>query len=239
MQGVLIELLDTRGQGPTGASTNSAGAFSLRIPRDGSFMIRASHLGYQTFQSDPLDLRTRDLVDIRLQLSVEPIDLDPIVVRVDRDSHLAEFERRRLRSGTGHFITRDEIERRPISRPSELLIGIPGVNLQAQSDLQGIPQDRYIVTLRGTLLPCTAHVFIDGIEVRQTSNSTADDLLNADWLGGVEVYGTAATAPAAYQRPGCGSVLFWTRARESGSRWRWIKGFAAAGFVALALILTR
>jgi hypothetical protein len=239
MEGVLVELSDPRGQEPVVTSTNATGDFSLRIPRDGSFVIRATHLGYQTFQSETIELGTRDIVDIALQLSVEPIDLQPILVRVDRDSHLAEFERRRLRYGQGHFITRQEIERRPISRPSELLIGAPGLSLSPQRDEQGIPQDRYIVTLPGTLEPCNAHIFIDGIEVTQTARSTVDDLLNADWLGGVEVYRTVLATPSEYQRAGCGSVLFWTQARESGRGWGWLKGAAVAGFVVLALILTR
>jgi hypothetical protein len=237
--GVLIELVDIRGQQPVETATNAAGDFNLRIPRDGSFVVRASHLGYLTFESDTIEFGIRDSVEIALRLSVEPVDLQPILVRVDRDSNLAEFERRRLRYGTGHFITREEIERRPISRPSELLIGIPGVNLEAQRDEQGIPQDRYVVTLRGALGPCQAHVFIDGIEVQQRSRSTADDVLNADWLGAVEVYSTAAAAPSEYHREGCGSVLFWTQARESGGRWGWIKGVAVAGFVVLGLIFTR
>jgi hypothetical protein len=239
MEGVLVQLIDVRGQGPVETTTTATGEFSLRIPRDGSFVIRASQLGYLTFESDTLEFGTRDIADIGLQLSVEPVDLEPILVRVDRDSNLAEFERRRLTYGQGSFITRQEIERRPISRPSELLIGYPGVSLSPLRDEQGIPQDRYIVTLPGTLGPCSAHVFVDGLKVTQTTRSTVDDLLNADWLGGVEVYRSVLAAPSEYQRAGCGSVLFWTRARESGSPWGWLKGAAVAGFAALAFILTR
>jgi hypothetical protein len=238
MEGVLVQLIDVRRQEGVQVTTSATGDFSLRIPRDGSFVIRASHLGYQTSRSDTLEIGVRDIVDVRMQLSVEPVDLDPIVVTVDRDSHLAEFERRRLRYGTGHFITREEIEHRPISRPSELLIGIPGVNLIPLTD-GFVPQDRYTVMLRGTLRPCRAYVFVDGREITQTGWQTADDVLNADWLGGVEIYSTEVAAPAEYQRPRCGSVLFWTRARESGGPWRWLKGAAAAGFVVMALILTR
>jgi hypothetical protein len=87
---------------------------------------------------------------------------------------------------------------------------------------------------------CTAHLFINGSEVTQLGIRTVDDLLVADWIGGVEVYPSAALAPVEYRRADpCGVVLFWTRDAEPGTSWSWIKVAAAAAFAGFAFILTR
>jgi hypothetical protein len=239
ISGAQIDLIDDRGGRAAQTTTDTAGFFELRAPGSGSYRLRASMIGYETVSSDVLDLRFREIVEMTVRLSIEPIALTPVVVRIrPDDSRLAEFEERRANNAGGYFITRQDIERRPVATTSELLIGAPGVTLVPQT-FAGIPQDRYIITLRGGVGPCTAHVFINGAEVSQSSGSTVDDLLNPEWLGGVEVYPTAAATPVEYRRADCGAVLFWMRDPEGGNRWRWIKVVAAAGFIGLAALITR
>jgi len=239
--GVQIDLIDDRGRGIVQTTTDTAGFFELRAPRSGVYSVRAALIGYQTLTSEPLEAGPREILELSLQLSVRPVSLTPVVVRVrpDRGSRLAEFEQRRTRHEAGHFITRPDIERRPVATASELLVGIPGVNLTPQVNYI-VPTDRYIISLRGSLGACQAHVFINGAEVSQGPTSTVDDLLIPEWLAGVEVYPTAASTPVEYRRPsGCGAVLFWTREPERGGTWRWTRLVAAAGFLGAAIMLTR
>jgi hypothetical protein len=235
---VQIDLIDDGGRVAARATTDDEGFFAIRPRLSGTYRLRAGLIGYQTFTTEPLALASEDLVELALQLSIEPVDLTPVIVRTTPDrGRLAEYDRRRTERVSGYFITREEIERRPIATASELLIVVPGVTL-APLSLHGIRQDRYTIMVRGTMGPCMATVFINGMLVSQSGMRTVDDLLISDWIEGIEVYPTAVAAPLEYRR-GCGVVLFWTRNPEPGTNWRWIKVAAAAVFVAGAALLTR
>lgn len=239
---VHVRLIDAMGRETGRATTDASGIFQLRAPGDGRYRVQASLIGYDTAASDTLVIGRHETVELLIRLSVDPVPLMPIVVTTRHDgSRLAEFERRRELRLTGHFITRREIERRPIATAAELLIGVPGVTLTPVSDGSGVPTDRYIIGFRGrTTHHCTGHLFVNGSEVTQLGSRTVDDLLVADWIGGVEVYPSAALAPVEYRRAdSCGVVLFWTRDAEPGTSWSWIKVAAAAAFAGFALVLTR
>jgi hypothetical protein len=239
---VHVRLTDAMGRETGRATTDASGIFRLRAPGDGRYRVHASLIGYDTAASDTLAIGRHETVELLIRLSVDPVPLMPIVVTTRHDgSRLAEFERRRELRLTGHFITRREIERQPVATAAELLIGVPGVTLTPVPDGSGVPTDRYIIGFRGrTTNHCTAHLFINGSEVTQLGIRTVDDLLVADWIGGVEVYPSAALAPVEYRRADpCGVVLFWTRDAEPGTSWSWIKVAAAAAFAGFAFILTR
>jgi hypothetical protein len=239
---VHVRLIDDTGRETGRTTSDASGIFQLRAPGDGRYRVQASLIGYETAASDALAIGRHETVELLIRLSVDPVQLTPIVVTTRHDgSRLAEFERRRELRLTGHFITREEIERRPIATAAELLIGIPAVTLTPMSDGGGVPQDRYILGFRSrTPDHCTAHLFINGTEVMQTPTRTVDDLLIGDWIGGIEIYPSAALAPVEYRRADpCGVVLYWTRDAEPGTSWGWIKLAAATAFAGLAFILTR
>jgi hypothetical protein len=239
LAGVEVQLVEESGGESATAVSDSAGLFELRVGRSGSYRLRASLLGYRTFTSEPLELATGEMIEAMLELSVDPVELTPVIVRTRPDrGRLAEYDRRREAGGAGHFITREDIERRTISTVSELLVVVPTVTLEPIR-LNGIPQDRYTVMLRGTAGPCVAHLFINGVQATMSGSRAIDDILVTDWLEGVEVYPTSGVAPPAYRREGCGSVLFWMREPERGIRWGWLKAAAAAVFVGAAVVLTR
>jgi hypothetical protein len=238
---VHVRLIDDTGRETGRTTSDASGIFQLRAPGDGRYRVQASLIGYETAASDALAIGRHETVELLIRLSVDPVQLTPIVVTTRHDgSRLAEFERRRELHLTGHFITRREIERRPVATAAELLIGVPAVTLNPVSDGFGVPQDRYIIGFRGrTTVHCTAHLFINGTEVTQ-GTTTVDDLLIGDWIGGIEVYPSAALAPVEYRRGDpCGVVLFWTRDAEPGTSWSWIKVAAAATFAGVAFVLTR
>lgn len=240
---VHLRLIDDMGRETGRTTSDASGIFQLRAPGNGRYRVQASLIGYETAASDTLAIGRHETVELLIRLSVDPVRLMPIVVTTRSDgSRLAEFERRKELRLNGHFITRRDIERRPVATAAQMLIGVPGVTLTPVLGGLGVPQDRYIIGFRGrTTNRCTAHLFINGTEVTQTDRRTVDDLLIGDWIGGVEVYPSAALAPVEYRRADtCGVVLFWTRDAEPGTRsWSWIKVAAAAAFGGLAFILTR
>jgi hypothetical protein len=122
LSGAQMDVIDERGSQIARTATDTEGRFELRAPRSGAYRLRASLIGYETFTSDPLDLGVRETVELLLYLSVEPVPLTPVIVRTRSDrSRLTEFERRKAQGLGGYFITRQDIERRPIATASELL----------------------------------------------------------------------------------------------------------------------
>jgi hypothetical protein len=85
---------------------------------------------------------------------------------------------------------------------------------------------------------CRANIYIDGTLV---TLGVIDDMLAPEWVGAIEVYPHAASVPAEFQRgiTNCGVVAFWTRERESGTKWSWKRVAVAAAFVAGAVVLIR
>jgi hypothetical protein len=190
-------------------TTDSTGAFVLRPTGAGQFRLRAAREGYLAATSPELRIGASDTLQVEFLLSTEVVVLDPIVVkaRPRRSAMLSGFDRRVKQRMVGVFITRDEIERRHPATATSLLSRIPGVHLQPRN-----LGDGNYVTVRGG---CSPTVWVDGIRVPLMGMSI-DDLISPLELEGIEVYKSAAEAPAEYGgiRAGCAVILLWSRHGE-------------------------
>ncbi len=224
--GAGVEMLDASGAVTARATTDVTGGFLIDVPDGPTFRLRVTHIGYRTFTSDPIDRPGAD-VEIRIRLGVNAIALDPITVTGVRSfeaDHLADFEARRTNPGRvgGHFVTREDIERRPVATPTQHVLGIAGVRVQqviTTTDVFGM--DRSLIYLRhGVGGECLANVYVDGVRSQQSVDATMDDLLASQNIAGIEVYSRPVTVPPQYQgNQQCGSVLFWTGRPEGGGSW--------------------
>jgi hypothetical protein len=195
--------------------TDGRGSFEILSPSAGPYTLEVYRLGFAQFRSEPLDLSNGATVEVQILLGIEAIPLAPLRV-VARSTpaagRLAGFRQRMndpSRVG-GYFITEEDIARRPMSEPSELVLQAPGVGLARMRG--GL--DRGMIVLEAAASQCVARLFLDGVRVQQTADHTIDDLLTTKSLAGVEVYPRALTAPIQYQDatpPLCGVVLFWSR----------------------------
>lgn len=184
--------------------TDTAGAFTLRIPRRGSYRLRAEQPSYRAATSPAIGLGAQDTVEVEFTLAMDIVVLDPLVVRA-RTRRLTpmarRFYERKERGVWGTFITRQEIEKyRPI-RTTDLFHRIPGVQTSPMMGGQS-------VTIRGT---CRPTVFVDGVRI--SYYRSIDDLAQPLDIEGLEVYRSSAQAPPEYTgiRAGCATVLIWTR----------------------------
>lgn len=187
--------------------TDSAGAFLLQGEEPGAFLLRAELPGFQSAISPAFRLGTGDTLDVEYYVSTRIVVLEPLVVtgRKRRPSGpIRGFYERVERRAWGHFFTRADVERlRPI-HTTELLRRVAGVHLSPRGLGGG-----HHVTVRGG---CYPSVWVDGVLVR-LMGSTIDDLVSPLDLEGMEVYRSAAQAPAEYGglRGGCAVILLWTR----------------------------
>ena len=239
LRAVDVALLDASGRTAAQATSDTTGGFELRAPRSGVYRLRATLLGYSPLTSDTIALRIRETVQVAVSMSAQAISVAPLVIVTRRQgSHLGEFEQRRARQASGYFLTQNDIDRRPITSASTLLLGVPGVTLHRD----GL-RDRHEILLPSNHVAaltdpkCRATLYVDG---RMIPDGSVDDVLIPAWVGAVEVYPRSESAPLEYRlNNDCGVVLYWTRERESGVRWSWKKVAVTAGFMAGAALLVR
>jgi hypothetical protein len=246
-----VEVLAEDGTRLGSARTTRTGAFLIRLRRAGTVTLRVSHLGYADVQSQPVEIEAHETVSVVLRMASTAIPLEPLLVvgRADTRGVGGMQERMRRPGIDGHFITRDQIERRPNARATELLEGIPGVMLIPQGfagSLGSLIQMRGIGLIAGRDGPagepstsithsphdrCDPTIYIDGQRVSD-QEITLDSFLRANLIEGIEVYTRGVSAPSPLLALNtCGVVAFWLRSGElDGFSWRrlgaWLGGMA-------------
>ncbi len=227
-------------------TTDADGRAELRTREGGTYVLAIGGLGYRDFASEPLTLAEDEFVEVRVRLGVQAIPLEPLVVVASGRTlspAMAGFERRRADPSLGGaYLTRADIERRPVATPTELLFSLPSVSVQPIMTLDSpYAKERNLIwfpSSRGASVnpgACLAEVFVDGVRARQSAESSMDDLLAGADLAGVEVYPRPFTAPAEYRGTGgCGVVLFWTEPRDaSDGVWSWKRLAVGGGLLGL------
>ena len=250
--GVRLRLLSLDSTLVNATDSDESGAFELRAREGGIYSVSAERLGYMTYQSDLMSVVDRGRVNVRVRLGVEAIPLTPFVVIADnpvRPGRVGDFEGRRDDPSLGgFFVGREEIERRPLATPTQLLQTLPSVDVldvQVEDNPRGL--DRGLIYLPGTrggsLLSgrCLAQVFVNGVPYRQTQDgdSSVDDLLAGARIVGIELYPRASSAPPGFAGSGeCGVVMYWTEepGANSDNPWGFKRIFVGAGFIVGVLI---
>jgi TonB-dependent Receptor Plug Domain/Carboxypeptidase regulatory-like domain len=239
--GVLLLLVGEDGETISETVADDSGAFRIEIPEPGVFTIRGSLIGYASIASEPLVIRAGESVAVEVRMAVEAVPLAPLVVRSrvgTLDSQLSGFYGRMARgrrSGQGHFIDRDDVERMGPLQSTDLLRTAPGVHVVRGR--QGYGQG---VRMTGGCVPA---IFVDGSQVNRypMTNTSLDDIVAAFSVEGIEVYRGPSSLVGHYHDPGgCGLILVWTRrGTASDEPWSWKKFLAGLGLVAGLLLLMR
>lgn len=245
LSNVRLILLDTGDRETAAVFSDDSGRFLVTAPRAGRWRIAAELLGYGGVHSEPLDLRAGDTLMVEVRMALEPIQIEePVVVRGKpsiMSLEITEFERRRRwgeRSGLGHFIYGEEIDRGRPGRPTDLLRRVPGVTVSGTS---GYGQ---IVQMRGGCVPA---IFIDGGQINAGGQSgrfggmaSLDTYVDVASIEGIEVYRGAHQPGGRFvDRSGCGLVLVWTRRGEYDpeARFSWMRLLVGLGLAASLLLL--
>ncbi len=225
------------------AVSRDDGTFSAHPRSPGRYLVEAARLGFRPQRRGPFDVQPDAPVELEIVLPIRPITLDPVTVTAEVNAGLLQrvgfYDRQR--GDFGHFITRDYIESRRASRPTDLLRAIPGVGIVPDPQTPG----KVRLQMRGTHImqggACAPRVFVDGlIAIRGDSRPpgragsakedeienvldgdprnpepSLDDIVNPDQIEAIEVYRSATEVPAEFGGAGiftrCGVVVIWTR----------------------------
>jgi hypothetical protein len=229
-----VRLLDHRQRVAQRVITDSEGRFRFMVGRAGHYHLEAGRIGYRTATSPRFEVQPDDSIGFELRLDTEAVLLAPleITARSRRTSPVLDGFLHRRERGFGHYITREDIERRNAFYLSDILTTVPGVRV---SSTQRGGRGRNVSMARA--LPgegdCPVQVFVDGFHMNprvltmveesafEPSHATfrtdhgfvLDDVLSPASVVGIEVYRGVSTVPAEFITPDarCGTVVIWTR----------------------------
>ena len=211
---VQIDFLDgsTRVRGT--AVTDSAGNFALPNVPSGAFRLRATRLGYARTLTPYWRIQSSEVLTVNVRMDPQAMSHTPLEITAkyrNRPPVIADFLERARRQNGGTFITRDEIERRQPFRITDLLAGVPGVEV---ATVPGVGRENRVVRMARTPgRVCPVQVFVDGVFASRIGESPVDDLASPTELEGIEVYrGTSTTPPEFLTADArCGVIALWTR----------------------------
>jgi hypothetical protein len=200
--------------------TDEEGRFQVDIRRADAVWLFASRIGYVDNRTPLLHFDDNRFFEVEIRLDPAAILLAPLAVVArrsgDRSPVLANFDHR-VRTGTGYYITRRDIERVKPMYVTDLLATVPGVRIIPA----GAGTRRIIEMGRTAGRNCPVQIFVDGMLVTRdlgpfTSGSgrfTVDDIASPNSVEGIEIYRGLSSVPAEFLTPEaeCGVVAIWTR----------------------------
>jgi hypothetical protein len=199
----------------TGARSTESGGFELtRLPA-GTHTVEVRAIGYGR-RRELVNLHPERPATLNVTLNRMAVVLPEVAVTA-KGPALSEFdERRRSAAGGGHFITREDIERRNPLRTEDLFRGVPGFSVVPSGGF-----DYSIVSTRGVtgMGQCMPDFYLDGAKITVDPQMGGGLPVNPNEIAGIETYSGASTIPAGYiSQSGCGVVLIWTQRGQSRRR---------------------
>lgn len=197
--------------------SDKGGRFSIRLRETGSYVLRASRIGYAPLTTGIISLEPEQEAVAELHLEPLAMPLDPIEARTARVRPGSQrLERvgfyQRKRTGLGHFLTAADIEARHLVYPEDLFTGMPGVRVA--------PDGRVLAT--SSYRACALGVAIDGLVVErggyglvvERGGSSWAHLVNVNDIQAVEVFPRPAGVPPWMGARYCGAILIWRKGFE-------------------------
>jgi hypothetical protein len=201
--------------------TDIDGTFELVMKRSKAVTLAVRRLGYA-----PLDVRVEPgdsviaIAMSRLALALPGMEVIAEGIRsLETRGFYGRLTSRKRGVGSGVFFTPEEVERRNLSRITQLFDNVPGIKIEKS----GMGAVEWVIT--GGINRCPVTVFLDGSAIfppkrwlhdplrRIQSDEWVDALVDHRSVVAAEVYTRASGAPAQYQMLNgtCGIVLLWTR----------------------------
>ncbi len=209
--------------------TDGYGRFAFRDLTPGVYTVRAKHLAYEDL-GQVVEVPANRTVAVDIELSADPIELEPIVITAVRDRRLETkgfYERREIGEnvGLGFFFDQEQIRQFNPQRITHVLSRIPGIRVECSGRglrtcfvrmLGGQPS----LSRRAAGGCVNTNVYIDGVRVirdNQSQPESIDNFVLPSEVAGLEVYRDAGELPAEFGGSvgRCGAIVIWT---GSGNR---------------------
>jgi TonB family protein len=197
------------------AESDDNGEFQLAKAAAGTISIRVRRIGFQP-DTVRIDVIAGKTIPADIVLARIAVELDPLIVvgRRNQTGPFAGFYGR-LSRGMGHFLTREQIDKRNPMNMTDLFRMIPGARVESRG------MGNQVVRFRGSRNPPL--VWLDGTPLYAGEFNL--DSFDPRSFEGVEIYSGPASVPAeflgnrAISSTG-GTIILWTRQGELRPRRR-------------------
>jgi len=186
--------------------TDSTGRYSFANLAASTGTLRVRHFGFEPKMIDVHVTSDDHAETVNVELETTARRLDAIESTADsvlmQDPRLRAFEERAESNGFGHYVRPERIaELRPVWT-SDVLRGLPGVQLRPSTRLGNE------VRIRG----CMPLVWVDG---NRMPGVELDDATHTNDVAAIEVYNSLSGVPARYtdRTATCGTILVWLKPR--------------------------
>lgn len=186
------------------AVSDATGRVRLRDLSAGRHRVAITHPQYAA-RERTVEVQAGQTVRLAVALPATAVALDPLVAE-GRSARLQEFYDR-VDRGTGHSVTREEIERRRPRRFTDIFRGIPNLMVASNRGRAHIRLGRSSVGRE-----CPPTYYLDGTRFHP---GNLDVELRPELIEGVEVYpGNQVPPRFRASDAACGVILIWTRDRS-------------------------
>jgi hypothetical protein len=202
--GVEVVVLQRRGA----VYSDSGGVFRFADVVAGKHELHFRRLGFSPKSLDA-NIAEGKTLSLAVVLEQNATEIEGMTVEevARKRQILGDFYDRSSR-GFGHFVTREQIEKRNPMNLSDMMRMIPGAQLVP---IRGTSQAALRFSRAQGARDCPPQYWVDGVKAW---NLNIDDIIPQD-VEGIEVYSGASTVPPQFNtREGttiCGVVLIWTR----------------------------
>jgi hypothetical protein len=188
------------------ALTNEKGEFAMMNLPSGSHVLVARHLGYEA-QTVPVDLTAREPQKVAIKLPRFVAMMDTVVVIARRNASLDRVGfNQRKRSGTGHYLGPEQLEKMHPYRLTDIFQQVPGLRVNYSGSSVEISSSR------GSSASGCVQYFVDDMQWMSAFPGDINTFLSGSEIVAVEVY-NASNTPARYTRAftDCVTIVLWTR----------------------------
>lgn len=202
------------GERKTIGRTDSVGVFRIDGLAPGDWQASVRRIGYNEAVIDVHIANGENVYTVTVDPASTALDKVEVVEKINVSARLEDFERRKARGEPNAVITREQIEKRNPTYLSQMMRGLPGLNIADEFGVRIPVASRGNVPKFPTMQACPMRVGVDG--VMRPPLSSLDDVVPKD-VHGVEIYYGPARLPlqlANFRTDNwCGLVMIWTRAR--------------------------
>jgi carboxypeptidase family protein len=198
--------------------TREDGGFRLSGIASGTQVLVVRSLSY-AMAAEPIRVTSRWPLEVVVTVGPKVNLLDPVLVTARREFALEKsgfYERKR--GASGHFFSREDIDRRKPIHISDMLKNLTGFTVSSQTGgtvISGRSRPTSIASSR----PSCTRAIIDGFEWKNLQPGDLDMFLNPDDVIGLEVY-QPGEEPAKFRTfdRGCVTIVAWTQLRGKASK---------------------
>ena len=188
-------------------TTREDGTFRLVGVHTGTQMLIARSIGY-SLVAEPINVTARQPLEITVSLGERVVALDTLVIVARRNLYLDKNGfNKRMRTGFGDYITREDIDRRKPNAITDMVKNLAGVTVSHGMGGTVVSSSRRrSLYSRG----CTRAI-VDGFEFMNMMPGDLDMFVNPDDVVGMEIY-QAGEVPVQFRRMNdCLTIVIWTQ----------------------------